>query len=157
MELEKNGQDNQHSDKKKSNQICGWCRQRFPSGAKPMILPTHLLCTHDDNNKHGKLYCRGIDLTCSSACCFSLYDDTVRLDPDNPLYKDTLSLIKDLIYFEHGKKYLNEQRRAPHWRMLQANGGKMSPEEFYGCNNIYRESSNVLFSMVSFQYETILE
>jgi hypothetical protein len=65
---------------------------------------------------------------CSIECCLSFIEENKM----NPIYQYSEHYLRDIFGF-------NEQKRAPHWRLLESYGGNMTIEEFRKsfANTIY--------------------
>lgn len=67
--------------------------------------------------EYGNYYVDGA--FCSIECCLSFIEENKM----NPMYQYSEHFLRDIFVF-------NEQKSAPHWRLLEAYGGNMSIEEF---------------------------
>jgi hypothetical protein len=119
------------------NFSCDWCHQHF--NCIPWQIPIKLLMNEYDKDCY-TFYGDGV--YCTKECMYADYKNNYdnKLNYKDGLYIETYSLIKLLCNLKNEEFPI----AAPHWKLLQANGGPLPDLDFYGNKNIYNPVPNIV-------------
>lgn len=130
-----------------TNTPCIYCRVPGPlKNPVPAVITNFYV-------RDGKHVYEGYDLGCDFPCAKAHLKTLYASDPNNHIYMGSFTHLNSLFYRKAGK---SEIPILPDWRLLNINGGSMSPEQFYGAKETYHQLPNVVSLPCKLQFSSRL-
>lgn len=129
------------------NVPCIYCRLPvLPKEAVPSVITNYYI----NNGEH---YYEGYDIACGTPCAKAHLKYLYASDPNNHIYMRSFTHLNNLYYRKTGNMNIPS---LPDWRLLDHNGGSMTPDMFFGTKETYHQLPNVISLPCKLQFSSKL-